>query len=511
MTEKFTPLPDIIESYLHKKVESSFTGYFNKTLLRWFCFDIKKGTFYYKEHKNDLEIRKFYNNLSLMNYHMNVLENDLGISPYQYGFRIVTNYRTYILYAETNETHFLWIRGLNFYFNSIDLLINKTLKQTVKKKDELRREVEVLSDATILPESQPLKKEGKLAFTKIIAEGIKKGKNVMGINFQVENLHIVNDLKKETIVEKVYEEIEVQKETTKNQNLNRKKLDVKNRMLKKSDEHEGNLLKSELAKGEMIRIQNSEDHLNLVQNNDHSKPMTKIFHQDQRFPYLDNEYLQKIEEDQKMKFLDVETLKKLSKESFKNPIMSKHNYLKTLTQIAIDQVENKEKSIIIETSLKENQLLNRQLEDKEKSINKKISFKENHIVFNQIEIKDQSTINETSLLKENQILIHKNEHLLNGEQELAIESHFNKKEIHVMENIENYQLIENNEIKENSVIQIKENKLNEIVNMKEGEIKIDLNENECEVSVKIKDDNNLDLSGFVNDFEEWEEIQNKVK
>ena len=83
-----------------------------------------------------------------------------------------------------------------------------------------------------------------------------------------------------------------------------------------------------------------------------------------------------------MKFLDVETLKKLSKESVKNPIMSKHNYLKTLTQIAIDQVENKEKSIIIETSLKENQLLNRQLEDKEKSITKKISFKENHIVFN---------------------------------------------------------------------------------------------------------------------------------
>lgn len=125
--------PLVVESYLKKK-RSSLNQYdksskTNKTNLRFFRFSIKDKHFCYKENKETPEIKVIHTGKDLINFSEEIPRTEDVSCDFKYGFCIKTNFKTYYLYAETEELYLNWMRILNFYFNNTDILKSSTKYQ----------------------------------------------------------------------------------------------------------------------------------------------------------------------------------------------------------------------------------------------------------------------------------------------------------------------------------------------------------------------------------------------
>lgn len=120
-------LPNLIQSMFHKKVQSSFSSIFKKTVPRIFVFNLTQGTLGYKS-SEIAPIKRSYIKSQLTGFVANVDINDELVKKFKYGFKIFTYDRNYILYTDDRDDYDNWIRMLNYHFYKNDIFIGRRLK-----------------------------------------------------------------------------------------------------------------------------------------------------------------------------------------------------------------------------------------------------------------------------------------------------------------------------------------------------------------------------------------------
>lgn len=113
--------PKTTESYLMKKRNKS-RGNEEKTVLRYFKFNLTEKSLVYKDDQDTKEIKMIYTGKDLVLFVDTVDNEDKYICEYEFGFQIITSVKTFVLFAPSKEVHSKWIRILNFHFNKIDIL-----------------------------------------------------------------------------------------------------------------------------------------------------------------------------------------------------------------------------------------------------------------------------------------------------------------------------------------------------------------------------------------------------
>jgi hypothetical protein len=138
LSDHIPPMPNFIQSILHKKVQSGFSSIFKKTVPRIFIFNLSQATFGYKSTENS-PMKKSYKKTELTGFVTNVDKNDELIKKtFKYGFKIFTKDRIYTLYTDDRDDYDNWIRLLNFHFYRNDNFIGRRIikEENVENKKE---------------------------------------------------------------------------------------------------------------------------------------------------------------------------------------------------------------------------------------------------------------------------------------------------------------------------------------------------------------------------------------
>lgn len=113
--------PKVIETYLLKKKDKpNKKG--ERIAMRYFKFSLSDKSFSYRDDEDTKEIKMIYIGKDLISFVDSAEKDDLTLSPFKFGFQILTSGKHFVLFAETKDIYSKWIRILNFYFNKIDIL-----------------------------------------------------------------------------------------------------------------------------------------------------------------------------------------------------------------------------------------------------------------------------------------------------------------------------------------------------------------------------------------------------
>ena len=113
--------PTIIESYLMKKKIKNQGNKQEKTILRYFKFNVIEKSFIYKDDKDSKEIKMIYTGKDLKLFIDSVDQSDRNLCKFPYGFQVITSGKNFVLFAQNKEIYNDWIRIFYYHFNKIDI------------------------------------------------------------------------------------------------------------------------------------------------------------------------------------------------------------------------------------------------------------------------------------------------------------------------------------------------------------------------------------------------------
>lgn len=97
----------------------------NKTddllITRFIGFSLPDKIFYIKESHTDSDFSEYFIGKSINSFNEYLLENEKELNPFSFGLSIVTGTKKFIIFLETKELYYKWLRILNFFIHKIDI------------------------------------------------------------------------------------------------------------------------------------------------------------------------------------------------------------------------------------------------------------------------------------------------------------------------------------------------------------------------------------------------------
>jgi hypothetical protein len=199
--------PKSIEAYLQKKSKKVKAGIRNTWKYVIFSTTSKEKCLVIQQRKEDSIAAKFFSQINVKGF-SDKLDEEENVLNSEFGFKIITTKKTFVLFASRKDEHFAWLRILNYHFYKKDI---KTINR------------ESTSTLAILQGDKDIEKDTKIDENKKIKqnEPLKPLINFDNSEYKDMNM-IVSDKNKLLMEEKVNSNInsDNKKSNLKNSNTN---------------------------------------------------------------------------------------------------------------------------------------------------------------------------------------------------------------------------------------------------------------------------------------------------